>query len=102
VQRCLRTIVSAAPCLAGCHEAQNTRQPVAGIAGAWLVEIPSAPFPVHMFAFHSDGTVVQSNPDAGDPNTSDSNLMGAWRAESDRYEGKLVEITADRNTHRFA
>jgi hypothetical protein len=36
---------------------------------------------MHMVAFHSfhsDGTVEQSNPEAGDPNASDSNLMGAW------------------------
>jgi hypothetical protein len=66
------------------------------------VKIPDAPFPMHMFVFHSDGTVEQSNPDAGDPNASDSNLMGAWRAVGDEYRGKLVEITADRTTRQFA
>jgi hypothetical protein len=70
--------------------------------GAWLVRIPDAPFPLHMFIFHADGTVEQSNPDAGDPNTSDSNLMGAWRRDADGYKGKLVEVTADRVTHQFA
>ena len=70
--------------------------------GAWIVSIPEAPFPLHMFVFHSDGTVEQSNPDAGDPNTSDSNLMGAWRADGDGYRGKVVEITADRTSHRLA
>jgi hypothetical protein len=54
-----------------------------------------------MFVFHSDGTVEQSNPDAGDPHTSDSNLMGAWRAVGEEYRGKLVEITADRTTRQF-
>jgi hypothetical protein len=54
-----------------------------------------------MFVFHSDGTVQQSNPDAGDPNTSDSNLMGAWVPNGDGFKGKVVEITADRTTHRF-
>jgi hypothetical protein len=54
-----------------------------------------------MFVFHSDGTVQQSNPDAGDPNTSDSNLMGAWVPDGDRFKGKVVEITADRTTHQF-
>ena len=57
---------------------------------------------MHMFVFHSDGTVEQSNPDAGDPNASDSNLMGAWQAVGDEYRGKLVEITADRTTRQFA
>jgi hypothetical protein len=39
---------------------------------------------------------------SADPNTSDSNLMGAWRADGDGYRGKLVEITADRTTRQFA
>jgi hypothetical protein len=81
-------------CLTGCHETP--------IVGAWVVTIPGAPFPVHMFVFHSDGTVEQSNPDAGDPSASDSNLMGAWRSVGDEYHGTLVEITADRTTHQFA
>jgi hypothetical protein len=54
-----------------------------------------------MFVFHSDGTVEQSNPDAGDPDTSDSNLMGAWLADGDGFKGKVIELTADRTTHRF-
>jgi hypothetical protein len=89
-------------CLAGCHEAHPGRGTAAGIVGAWVVKIPNAPFPLHMFVFHSDGTVEQSNPDAGDPDTSDSNLMGAWRAVGDEYRGKVVEITADRSTRKFA
>ena len=89
-------------CLAGCHEARNGQVALPEIVGAWIVKIPDAPFPLHMFAFHADGTVEQSNPDAGDPNTSDSNLMGAWRADGDSYRGKLVEITADRISRRFA
>ena len=65
------------------------------------MKAPEAPFPLHMFVFHSDGTVQQSNPDAGDPNTSDSDLMGAWRPNGDGFKGRLVEITADRTTHQF-
>jgi len=87
--------------LTGCHEAPDDRSDSPAIGGAWIVKIPEAPFPLHMFVFHSDGTVQQSNPDAGDPNTSDSNLMGAWVANGDGFKGKLVEITADRTTHRF-
>jgi hypothetical protein len=37
-----------------------------------------------MFVFNSDGTMQQANPDAGDPNTSDSNGMGAWVPDGDR------------------
>jgi hypothetical protein len=71
------------------------------IVGAWFVKIPEAPFHHHMFVFHSDGTMQQSNPDAGDPNTSDSNGMGVWAPDGDRIKGKFVEITADRTTHQF-
>jgi len=63
--------------------------------------IPEAPFPYHLFVFHSDGSVLQSDPDAGDANTNDSNLMGAWIAEGDHIRGKLVETAADRATHKF-
>lgn len=46
------------------------------IVGTWFVKIPEAPFHYHMFIFNSDGTMQQANPDAGDPNSSDSNGMG--------------------------
>ena len=98
----LPTIVIFAQCLAGCQEAHNSQERPPAIVGAWIVRIPDAPFPLHMFVFHFDGTVEQSNPDAGDPDTSDSNLMGAWRADGDGYRGKIVEITADRTTRQFA
>jgi hypothetical protein len=54
-----------------------------------------------MFVFHGDGTVVQSNPDAGNALRSDSNAMGAWVRDGDRFKGRIVEITADRTTHHF-
>src|ERR1700756_3748869 len=84
-------------CLAGCQEAHNSPD----VVGAWIVKIPDAPFPLHMFVFHSDGTVQQSNPDAGDPTTSDSNALGVWLPDGDGIKGKLVEITADRATRQF-
>jgi hypothetical protein len=102
VQKGLAAISVLALCLASCHEAPHGQGVSPGIVGAWVVKIPDAPFPLHMFVFHSDGTVEQSNPDAGDPNTSDSSLMGAWRSVGDEYRGKLVEITADRTTRQFA
>jgi len=71
------------------------------MVGAWLVTIPEAPFQHHMMVFHADGTLVQSNPDAGDPRTSDSNGMGAWVTEGDHIAGRFVEFTADRSTHQF-
>ena len=45
--------------------------------------------------------MLQSNPDAGDPNTSDSNGVGVWTPDSGRVKGKFVEVTADRTTGRF-
>lgn len=71
------------------------------IVGTWLVKSPEAPFPYHMFVFHSDGTMLQSNPDVGDPNTSDSNGLGVWVLEVGRIRGKFVEVMADRSTRRF-
>jgi hypothetical protein len=102
VQKCLAAIVISALCLAGCQEAHKNQESPPAIVGAWLVKILDSPFPLHMFMFHSDGTVVQSNPDAGDPTTSDSNLMGAWQTAGDGFRGKLVEITAERSSHQFA
>jgi hypothetical protein len=96
------TVVIAALCLAGCHELRSAQAPAPPIVGSWLVTIPEAPFPLHVFAFHSDGIVEQSNPDAGDAGTSDSNLIGAWQRNGDGYTGTLVEVTADRTTHQFA
>ena len=71
------------------------------IVGTWIVEDPTAPFPVHMYVFNADGTMQQANPDAGDAKTSDSDGKGIWIAEGDRIKGKWVEITADRATHKF-
>ena len=87
---------------AGCHQASSRPSDLSPIVGTWVVKAPEAPFPLHMFVFHSNGTVQQSNPDAGDPNTSDSNAMGAWQLEGGEIKKKLVEITADRTTRRFA
>ena len=98
MQKTLGAVGIVALCLAGCQESHNATD----VVGAWVVKIPDAPFPMHMFVFHSDGTVEQSNPDAGDPNNSDSNLMGAWRADGGEYKGKVVEITADRTTRQLA
>jgi hypothetical protein len=55
-----------------------------------------------MYVFNADGTMQQANPDAGDPNTSDSDGKGIWVADGSRIRGKWMEITADRTTHKFA
>lgn len=87
--------------LAGCRQEPAGKSDLRPIVGTWVVRCPEAPFPMHMFVFHSDGTVQQSNPDAGDPNTSDSSAMGVWLADGDGVKGKVVEITADRTTRKF-
>lgn len=99
----LRILASVGLCLtfAACHRSSVDEHALSPIVGAWLVTIPEAPFPLHVFVFHSDGTVQQSNPDAGDPNSSDSSAMGVWRADGDAFKGRLVEITADRSTRQF-
>ncbi len=87
--------------LAAACQQEHDQHPPSPVVGTWLVTIPEAPFPLHMFAFHADGTVQQSNPDAGDPNTSDSSAMGVWLTIPTGIQGKLVEVTADRATHQF-
>jgi hypothetical protein len=84
-----------------CHKVSGGKKNSPAIVGAWFVKAPEAPFQYHMFIFNSDGTMQQTNPDAGDPNTSDSNGMGVWLPDGDRIKGKFVEVTADRTTRQF-
>jgi hypothetical protein len=72
------------------------------VVGVWLVNDVDAPFPYHMYVFNGDGTMQQANPDAGDPNTSDSDGKGVWIVDGDRIKGKWMEVVADRATHKFA
>jgi len=101
VAKVFRTLGMTALWLTGCQQATSDRSHSPAIVGTWIVRAPQAPFPLHMFVFHSDGTVLQSNPDAGDPHTSDSNAIGVWLPDGDGVRGKVVEITADRATHQF-
>src|SRR5277367_1584089 len=96
-------LVVVALCLSSpaCRQASGGKNNSPPIVGTWFVKIPEAPFHDHMFVFHSDGTMQQANPDAGDPNTSDSNGMGVWVPDGDRIKGKFVEVTADRTTRQF-
>jgi len=60
--------------LTGCHQAPSDTSGSPAIVGAWIVRAPD---------------------------TSDSNLMGAWVADAGGFKGKVIEITADRTTHQF-
>src|SRR6266498_3362694 len=71
------------------------------IVGVWYVRILGAPFEHHVLTFHADGTMLQANPDAGDPGTSDSVGMGMWEADHAAIKAKFIETTADRSTHAF-
>jgi hypothetical protein len=84
-----------------CRQVSGGKNNPPAIVGTWFVKIPEAPFHYHMFVFHADGTMQQTNPDAGDPNTSDSNGMGVWVPDGERIKGKFVEVTADRTTRQF-
>ena len=94
-------LAAACLCSAACRPVSSPKSDAPSIVGTWLVKSPGAPFPYHMFAFHSDGTMQQSNPDAGDSNTSDSDGMGVWASDANGIRGKFVEVTADRNTRQF-
>src|SRR5690348_3934583 len=72
------------------------------IVGVWFVNAVGAPFQPHLFTFHSDHTMISSNPDAGDPHTSDSDGMGPWAVgRAGTVFGAFEEINADRTTHQY-
>jgi hypothetical protein len=86
----------AAPLVAEASGSQET------IVGVWFVDAVGAPFEPHLFTFHADQTMLSSNPDAGDPQTSDSDGMGPWAASGgNQIIGAFEEINADRDTHEF-
>jgi hypothetical protein len=55
------------------------------------VKIPEAPFLFDMLVFHANGTMQQANPDAGDPNTSDSNGLGAWVLDGGKVSSSMSQ-----------
>jgi hypothetical protein len=94
------TAALAAAILALTPAASAAKDPAA-IVGTWIVKDNAAPFPYHMYVFNADGTMQQANPDAGHEKTSDSDGKGVWRSDGKHVRGKWVEITADRETHKF-
>jgi hypothetical protein len=65
------------------------------IVGAWRVKTIGAPFPYHMFAFHSDGTMQQSNPPAGNTQTSDTAGIGVWAEQKGVVKARFEEYRLD-------
>jgi hypothetical protein len=79
-----------------------TSRPVPSVVGAWFVSAPDAPFPRHVFVFHADGTMEQSNPDAGDVATSDSAGFGQWSSpRSGEVTGRFGEVKATRDSGAY-
>lgn len=98
----LATAAAAGAGLAAPHAANAADTNPHAIVGVWFVDAVDAPFEPHLFTFHSDQTMLSSNPDAGDPQTSDSDGMGPWAAHGDAHiVGAFEEINADRDTHQF-
>ena len=70
-----------------------------GIVGAWEVITTGAPCSHHMFVFHADGTLLQFNPPAGNPGSSDTPGVGAWQSmNDDETKARFVEVRLDPNT----
>lgn len=65
------------------------------VVGVWNITAPDAPFPHHVFAFLSDGIVLQSNPPSGNRTTSDSAAFGAWELDGNVVHARLFEHHAD-------
>ncbi|MGH7905968.1 MAG: hypothetical protein ACREP6_05015, partial [Candidatus Binataceae bacterium] len=80
--------------------ADSSHEGQAPAVGVWEVRVGGAPFSPHLFTFHSDHTFLSANPDAGDPNTSDSDGEGVWEGWNN-VRGIFKEYNADRVTHQF-
>jgi hypothetical protein len=81
-------------------KANSSHEEESPVVGVWEVRVGGAPFSPHLFTFHSDHTFLSANPDAGDPNTSDSDGEGVWEGR-DTVRGIFKEYNADRTTHKF-
>lgn len=66
------------------------------IVGVWRVKTVGAPFAYHMFAFHSDGTMQQSNPPEGNKDTSDTAGLGVWAEKAGKLRARFEEHRIDR------
>jgi len=73
------------------------------IIGVWELNAPDAPFPWHMITFTPFGTVLQTNPPAGNRDESDSGGQGVWRVKPDTksVDAKFIEYKAHHVTGEF-
>lgn len=93
--------ISVSLALAACSAPQVSTSAPDGVVGVWLVEHPTAPFPLHLYVFNADHTMQQANPDAGNPRGSDSDGKGVWKRQGNHIVGKWVEIMADRTSRKL-
>ncbi|TDQ00695.1 hypothetical protein [Labedaea rhizosphaerae] len=77
--------------------AERAEHPVIGV---WEVWAEGAPFDHHVMTFHAGGTMVQANPESGNPWSSDSIGMGVWQADGSSVHGGFLETRADRITRQ--
>jgi hypothetical protein len=69
--------------------------------GAWYVDTVGAPFEPHGIIFHSDGTMVLTNPDAAEATNSSSAGYGEWTKTKNGIKGRFFEVNADKTTNKF-
>jgi hypothetical protein len=72
----------------GCSTFPGRTSSANPVVGVWIVNDVDAPFPYHTSVFNGDGALQQASPDAGDPNSTDSDGKGIWIADRDRMKGK--------------
>lgn len=90
------------PAVSMIQRSEAASRPSVSVVGAWFASAPDAPFPRHMFVFHADGTMEQSNPDAGDTASSDSAGFGQWSSRSGTVSGAFGEVKAVRGSGVYA
>jgi hypothetical protein len=71
------------------------------ITGAWYVDTVGAPFTPHLFAFHADGILGITFPDAAEATNSAGMGIGVWRKLENVITGKFLENNADKATNKF-
>ncbi len=82
-----------------CYNRAMNNHPIVGV---WEVNAADAPFAWHMMTFTPHGTMLQSNPPAGNQSESDSAGQGIWRLhKKDDVEAMFVEFKADTKTGAF-
>jgi len=81
--------------------ASRQAPPAARVEGAWYVDTLGAPFTPHLFAFHPDGILHITFPDAAERTNSAGMGIGVWERQGSQVRGKFLENNADKATNLF-